>query len=88
VKESVVGHNEMPHSDQMRITERFHLVAPDVLHDQVTVDDPVVLEKPWTFTFAYRRLPSYEMLEYVCENNHEYVDDKGVTHMRLQDLPK
>jgi hypothetical protein len=88
VKESVVGHNEMPHSDQMRITERFHLVSPDVLHDQITVDDPVVLEKPWIFTFAYRRLPNYEMLEYVCENNHEYVDDKGVTHIRLQDQPK
>jgi hypothetical protein len=88
VKPSVVGHNEMPHSDQMRITERLHLVSPDVLHDQITVEDPVVLEKPWTFTFAYRRLPNYEMLEYVCENNHEYVDDKGVTHIRLQDQPK
>jgi hypothetical protein len=88
VKESVLGHNEMPHSDQMRITERFRLVSPDVLHDQITVEDPVTLEQPWTFTFAYRRLPNYEMLEYVCENNHEYVDDKGVTHIRLQDLPK
>ena len=87
VKDSVLGHNEMPHSDQMRITERFHLASPDVLHDQITVTDPVVLEKPWTFTFAYRRMPGYEMLEYVCENNHEYVDDKGVTHIRLQDLP-
>jgi len=85
VKPSVLGHSEMPHSDQMRITERFHLVSPDILHDEITVEDPVVLEKPWTFTFGYRRLPSYEMLEYVCENNHEYVDDKGVTHVRLQD---
>jgi hypothetical protein len=25
------------------------------------------------------------MLEYVCENNHEYIDDQGVTHLRLQD---
>jgi len=85
VKESVLGHSEMPHSAQMRITERLHLVAPDILHDEITVEDPVVLEKPWTFTFGYRRLPSYEMLEYVCENNHEYVDEKGVTHVRLQD---
>jgi hypothetical protein len=85
VRDSVLGHSEMPHSDQMRITERFHLAAPDILHDEITVEDPVVLQQPWTFTFAYKRIPDYEMLEYVCENNHEYVDDKGVTHVRLQD---
>jgi hypothetical protein len=85
VKESVLGHSEMPHSDQMRITERFRLVTPDILHDQITVADPVTLEQPWTFTFAYKRIPNYEMLEYVCENNHEYIDDQGVTHLRLQD---
>jgi hypothetical protein len=85
VKEEVLGYKDTPHSSQMRITERFRLVAPDVLHDQITVEDPVTLEKPWTYTFAYRRNPGYQMLEYVCENNREYVDDKGVTRMRLQD---
>ena len=45
----------------------------------------MTLEQPWTFTFAYKRIPNYEMLEYVCENNHEYIDDQGVTHLRLQD---
>jgi hypothetical protein len=85
VKESVTGHSEMPHSDQMRITERMRLVTPDILHDQITVEDPVTLEQPWTFTFAYKRIPNYEMLEYICENNHEYIDDKGVTRLRLQD---
>ena len=85
VKEEVLGYRDMPHSNQMRITERFRLVAPDVLHDAVTVEDPVTLEKPWTFTFAYKRSPGYQMLEYVCDNNREYVDDKGVTRMKLQD---
>jgi len=88
VKPAVLGHNEMPHSDQMRINERIRLVSPDILHDQITVTDPVTLEKPWTFTFAYKRMPHYQMQEYVCENNHEYVDDNGVTHIRLHDLPK
>ena len=88
VKDSVLGHEEMPHSDQMRIGERFHLVAPDILHDDITVTDPVTLEKPWHFSFAYKRMKGYEMQEYVCENNHEYVDDNGVTHVRLHDLPK
>jgi hypothetical protein len=85
IKESVLGYRNMPHSDQVRILEQFKLVAPDVLHDQITVEDPVTLEKPWTFTFAYRRMPDYKMQEYVCENNREYIDEKGVTQLKLHD---
>jgi hypothetical protein len=83
VKESVRGVRDLPHSDQMHIRERISLAAPDILQDQITIDDPKVLTRPWTVTYAYRRMPGYEMLEYVCENNREYVDDKGVTHVRL-----
>jgi hypothetical protein len=84
VKEEVLGYKDMPHSDQMHIRERIRLVAPDVMHDQITIDDPVVLEKPFTYTMGFRRMPNYEMLEYVCENNRDYVDENGVTRMRLQ----
>jgi len=84
VKETVLGNRDMPHSDQMRIQERIRLVGADVLHDQITIVDPVVLEKPYTYTNAYRRMPGYEMLEYVCENNRDYIDENGVTRMRLQ----
>ncbi|MBV9503536.1 MAG: hypothetical protein JO323_00875 [Acidobacteriia bacterium] len=85
VKPEVLGYRGMPHSDQMHIREQFQLVAPDILHDQITVEDPVVLEKPWTFTFSYRRMPGYKLLEYVCENNREYVDENGVVRLKLGD---
>ncbi len=84
VKEEVLGFKDMPHSNQMHIRERIRLVAPDVMHDEITVEDPVVLEKPFTYTVGFRRMPGYEMLEYVCENNRDYVDEHGVTRMRLQ----
>lgn len=84
IKESV-QYQRMPHSDQMRITERIRLVAPDTLHDQITIEDPVVLEKPYTYTLAYRRIPNYEMVEFVCDNNREFVDEKGVVHLRVQE---
>lgn len=84
IKESV-QYQRMPHSDQMRITERMRLVAPDTLHDQITIEDPVVLEKPYTYTLAYRRIPNYEMVEFVCDNNREYVDEKGAVHLRVQE---
>ena len=83
IKESVPGYNGIPHSTEMRITERMRLVTPDVLHDQITIDDPVVLEKPVVYTLAYRRLPDYKMVEFICENNREYVDEKGRVRMRL-----
>ena len=59
-------------------------MQPDVLWDEVSVNDPVTLDKPWTFTFAYRRMPGYTLLEYICENNREYIDDQGRQRMRLE----
>ena len=83
IKESVPGYNNIPHSSQMRITERLRLITPDVLHDQLTITDPVVLEKPVVYTLAYRRMPGYKMVEFICENNREYVDEQGRVRMRL-----
>lgn len=84
IKESV-QYQRMPHSDQMRITERMRFVAPDILHDQITIEDPVVLEKPYTYTLAYRRMPDYEMVEFVCDNNREYVDENGVVRLKVRE---
>jgi hypothetical protein len=67
----------------MKITERIHLVAPDILWDEVTIDDPATLEKPWMVTYAYRRNPTYTLLEYVCEDNREFADDQGRQKIRI-----
>jgi len=83
IKEQVQYQN-VPHSDQMRIKERIHFVQGDVLWDEITVEDPVTFEKPWTFTFAYRRMQDYTLLEYICEDNREYIDDQGRQRIRLQ----
>jgi hypothetical protein len=85
IKESVSSYQNLPHSSQMRITERIRLVTPDILHDAITIEDPVVLEKPVVYTLAYRRMPGYKMVEFVCENNREYIDDKGAVRMKLRD---
>lgn len=82
VKESVRYQN-VPHSSQMRIKERIRLVSPQILWNEITIEDPVTLEKPWTFTLAYRRMPDYKLLEYVCEDNREYADENGVQRIRL-----
>ncbi len=86
IKPAVSGYRGMPHSPQMRVTERIALLSPEILHDQITIDDPVVLEKPFTYTVAFKRMPAdYEMVEFVCDNNREYVDEKGIVRLKLHD---
>ena len=83
IKTEIPSYQMMPHSDKMRIVERIRLVAPDYLHDQITIEDPIALEKPVTYTLAYRRMPNYKMVEFVCENNREYTDANGAVKLRL-----
>ena len=85
IKPSISVYRGVPHSDQMRIAERIKLLAPDVLQDQITINDPVTLEKPLSYTVTYKRTkPDYEMVEFVCDNNREYVDEKGVVRMKVE----
>jgi hypothetical protein len=71
-----------PHSERMKIVERIRLVAPDILQDEITVTDDY-LERPWRWTYSYKRLPGYKMLEYVCEDNRDYMDAEGKVRLRI-----
>jgi hypothetical protein len=82
IKESVRYQN-MPHSRDLRIKERIRPVTPEIVWDEITIDDPATLEKPWTYTVAYKRMPGYTLLEYICEDNREYTDEKGIQRFRL-----
>ena len=82
VKESVRFRN-VPHSNRMRITERIRLVNDEILQNQVTVDDPEYLAKPWTWTWMYKRWPGYKIEEYVCEDNR-YFEDPALRYQRLK----
>jgi hypothetical protein len=82
VKEDVRYQN-VPHSKEMRIGERMRLMAPDVLWNEITITDPTVFDKPWTFTFAYRKMKDYTLLEYICEDNREFADDQGRQKIRV-----
>jgi len=75
--------NDAPHSPQMELRERIHLVAPDLMHDDVTVIDPQYLMKPWSWSYAYKRLPGYHLMEFVCDNNLEQVDATGHTIINI-----
>jgi hypothetical protein len=57
-----------PHSDQMTVHERIRLVAPDLLEDHLTVNDPKALTKPWETVKTYRKAkpPNDELREFAC----------------------
>jgi len=68
----------VPHSDKMRIVERFRLTDPDTMAIETTVNDPEALTKPFVSDRILKRHRSWTIAEYVCEeNNRNYVDDKG-----------
>jgi len=82
VKESVRFRN-VPHSPKMRITERLRLINDEILENQVTVEDPEYLTKPWTWPWMYKRWPDYRIQEYVCEDNR-YFEDPERRYQRLK----
>ncbi len=79
-----VRFRDTPHSNQMRISERMRMISPDMFQNEVTINDPVYLTGPWTFTYMYKRRPGYKLYEYVCEDNRQYKDpETGGTRLRI-----
>lgn len=82
VRENVQFMN-MPHSKKMRITERIRLVPTDRLEDRVTLADPEVFTRPYTFTFGYKRDQGYRILENICDNNRYGADAHGEMTLKV-----
>ena len=65
-----------PHTEELRMTERYR--RPDFGHIQlqVTFDDPKAYMKPFTVSITMNLVTDTEMLEFVCDN------EKDRAHMR------
>jgi len=57
------------HSDAMHEIERLKWVAPRVVSYEITVDDPKIWTRPWTEQLYMVLHPTWELLEYVCNEN-------------------
>jgi len=72
----------MGHSANLKITERIHLdpADPNVLVNEMTLDDPEALEEPFHVTARYGRDRYGQLLEFQCsENDRNQVDENGET---------
>jgi len=64
----LAGH---PHTEALRMTERFRRRDVGHLDVQVTFDDPKAYTKPWTLPFNFNLIPDGQLIEYVCENERD-----------------
>ena len=64
-----------PHSDALRLTERFTRVSDKIIDYSATIDDPKTWTKPWTVAFPLRRDDGFTVYEYAChEGNYGLLD--------------
>jgi hypothetical protein len=56
----------LPHSTEMRVSERIRKLDADTLEDLITVADPKTFTKSWSTRVTYRRQPGLRLKEYVC----------------------
>jgi hypothetical protein len=59
-----------PHSDKLKVTERFKRVDRDHMTIEFVMEDPVALTKPWTATFYYELRPAWELGEITCSGDY------------------
>jgi hypothetical protein len=64
----LAGH---PHTEALRMTERYHRRDVGHLDVQVTLDDPKAYARPWTLPMEFTLIPDGQLIEYVCENERD-----------------
>jgi len=61
-----LDHDGHPHTDALRITERYRRTSVGRLDIDVTFSDPKTYTRPWTVTVRADLAPDTEMIEFVC----------------------
>ena len=64
-----------PHSDAMRVTERFRRRDFGHMDIAITIDDPKAYTRPFTINVAFILVPDTEFIEDLCDN------EKDQSHM-------
>ena len=61
----------VPHSKALHLVERLTRTDPNTIRYEMTVDDPEVYERPWTFSMPLVRSDDYQIFEYACHEGNE-----------------
>ena len=68
-----------PHSDALRVTERFRRTDFGHMQLSITIDDRKAFLKPWTVQTSLTLMPDTELVEAFCDNH-----DKTMEHRRIE----
>jgi hypothetical protein len=60
-----------PHTEALRVTERFRRLDVGRMRLDMTFDDPKTYTRPWTITVDVQLFPDTELLENVCSENEK-----------------
>ena len=71
----IPGGNRWPVSEKMRTIERFKRLNNDYILYEMTVEDPVVMTRPYTVRFPLKLDNSYEWWEYACHEGNRTIRD-------------
>jgi hypothetical protein len=86
-----------PHSESLRVTERYRRRDFGHMELHTTMEDPKAYEKPWTMAIDIDFVPDTEMIEYVCNENekdHQHLvgkasdETKNAVHVAPEVLAK
>jgi hypothetical protein len=61
----------LPHTEALRLTERFSRPSHDTLRYEVTVDDPLTYTRPWIAEWTVDWVEGGEIAQQFCEDNRE-----------------
>jgi uncharacterized membrane protein YgcG len=62
-----------PESDRMRIVERLTRTSPTTIDYKMTIEDPIVLTRPWSVEFPWELHPDYGFYEFACHEGNSAV---------------
>ena len=79
-----LDYNGHPHTDALRITERFRRKTIGEMELQITFEDPKAYARPWTIAVTARLIPDTELIEFVCGENEKSVQRFMVTDAERQ----
>ena len=63
------GYGGQPHSEELRVVERFRRTDHDTLMIDITLDDPKAYTTPLHTQKKYILKPNWNITEFVCEDN-------------------
>jgi hypothetical protein len=65
-----VNGNGAPNSEELKLTERFTRVDPQMIEYTATINDPVAFTAPFTMRLMITATPGYQMYEYSCHEGN------------------